>query len=491
MLTWPDGKFRFEGVANSYAQVTAQKPGYFPPEQINHMGSRTLVLSADKEDAPITVKLVPEGVIYGRIDGDSGEPVENIPVQLIWERFENGKNVRDANRTATIDEQGEFRLAELQPGRYFVYVGPGFWPVSFPAKLSQGGARGYSGVFYPGVPDMDSATAIEISPGKHVEINLTLASQPFYRISGRISGYSADIGGNVQILAPSGQTLGAGVDLNPATGTFRSSWFPGGACRIVAEAQDPKTNQQYFASQNLNVTSDLTGIHLALVPAGMIAVTTRVEATQSDTRYSAGSPVGFATFGPRMGNQPYEFAHVTLKAHGSSFTGQQQYSESTTPENAVPVIRNVPPGLYSVEVNANGPFYVASARAGSVNLLEENLTVGPGGSNEAIEIVVRDDFASVEGNLVFDAEADRVTILVFPAKGEQGRQAMTMMGGARSYQLSRLAPGEYKLLAVSNPEELDESNLEVRHKYMSMARAVSLAPGQKAKVELHVNRVGE
>src|SRR6202171_2736497 len=34
VLTGADGKFQFEGVANGYFQITAQKPGYFAPEQL-------------------------------------------------------------------------------------------------------------------------------------------------------------------------------------------------------------------------------------------------------------------------------------------------------------------------------------------------------------------------------------------------------------------------------------------------------------------------
>ena len=494
VLTGAEGKFQFDGLTNGYFQITAQKPGYFAAEQLQRSGTRPLMFSAEKEDAPVTIKLVPEGVIYGRINGENGEPAENIPVQIVWERIENGKKMRDANRRVETDEQGEFRVPELQPGKYFVFAGPSYWPVSFPGKLSQSGARGYSGVFYPGVPDLSSAGVIEITPGKHAEINLTLTSQPFYRISGTISGYSPEVGISLQIVSASGQEIGAGLDMDEARGTFRSSWFPGGVCTLTAQAQNPKTNQQYFASQSLNVTSELSGVHLALVPGAVIPVSARVESTRNDTPGDGRPPqMFFSSSGRRQVHQQDSPAGAALRPQGRLFSQQQQYTQSTTEEDPNPPIRNVPPGVYSVEIQPNGPYYVQSARSGSIDLLEQNLTVGPGASNQAIEIVLRDDFASLEGSLTFDAQGEAATILIIPANApmnaQQPRRDVSVMGGSRSFQIPQLAPGEYKVLAVYNPEDLEYDNPEAMRKYLSKARDVLLAPNQKAKVELEVVRI--
>src|ERR1700730_1432854 len=107
VLTGADGKFQFDGLTNGYFQITAQKTGYFAAEQLQRSGVRPVIFRAEKEDAPVTIKLVPEGVISGRINGENGEPAENIPVQIVWERIENGKKMRDANRRVETDDKGE------------------------------------------------------------------------------------------------------------------------------------------------------------------------------------------------------------------------------------------------------------------------------------------------------------------------------------------------------------------------------------------------
>jgi hypothetical protein len=494
MLTEPDGKFQFEGLPSGSFPLSARKPGYFSPEQIRRNGAPPKSVNPD-EDRPVTLKLIPEGIVYGRITGDNGEPVGYMPVQILWERVENGKRIRESARSARTDEQGEFRQAELQPGKYFVFVGPSPWPASFPARLSQGGARGYPGVFYPGVPDLSSATAIEITPGKHAEINVSLSSQPFYRISGTISGYGPEQNVSFEMFSASGQPIGAGIELDEARGTFRSSWVPAGVCTVIAGSQDPKTNQPRFATQRLNVTSDLGGVHLALLPSALIPLNIRVEATRSDTQTDGRN---MSTFfgGFNQIHQQSSPARVVLTPQEHAFAyRQQQFSESFADNDPTPAIRNIPAGVYSVEVAPNGPYYVQSVRSGPVDLLEQSLTVVPGGSNQPIEIVLRDDFATLEGSLKFGAESESATIIMISpnsvAEVPQRRNIVGVTNKAPSFQIPQLAPGEYKLLAVDNPDELEYANPEVVRKYLSKARDVSLVPNQKSKVEMEVIHIGD
>ena len=493
MLTGADGKFQFEGLSNGGFPLTVRKPGYFSTEEIRRQSAQPVYVRPE-EERPVTLKLIPEGVLYGRITGDNGEPVEYMPVQIIFERVENGKRTRDNSRTVRTDEQGEFRQAELLPGKYFVFVGPSSWPVAFPARLSQSGARGYPGVYYPGVPDLFSATAIDMTAGKQAEINLSVSSQPFYRISGTLSGYGPGQGVNFQIVSASGQSIGAGVEFDEARGTFRSSWVPAGVCTITVESQDANTGRQSYGSQRLNVTSDMGGVHLALLPSAVIPVNIRLEATAPEPVVGPGEifPSGRGHQMRAVQNSP---ARVVLTPQQHLFAQQQQYSNSVTDEDSAPAIRNVPPGVYSVEINPSGPYYVLSARSGSANLLQQSLTVAPGGSNQPIDVVLRDDFASLEGSLS-GRESQVTTVIIMAAnsiaKTMQTRNVTVMgTGVSSSFQIPQVAPGEYKILAVEGADEIEYDNPEVMSKYLSKARDISLLPNQKAKVELTVVHAGD
>jgi len=402
-------------------------------------------------------------------------------------------------RGASTDEQGEFRLAELQPGKYFVFVGPSSGPSSFPANLSQPGARGYPGAFYPGAPDLASAAPIDITPGKHAEINLTLPSQPFYRISGTVSGYLQNQGINLEIINAAGQPISAGLRFDPLKGVFRTQWLPAGLCTLTAQMQDPATQQEYFASQDLNLTSDLTGVHLVLLPNITIPVNFHLETTRDD---SAQGPVtGFAYSGPRSTRrqQGYVPARVVLTPQSPSISPQQRFSQFMGRDESALVVPNLVPGVYSVEVAPNGPYYVQSVRSGSLDLLEQSLHIAPGTAVQPMEIVLRDDFAILEGSASSDGAGNPAMVIAIP----EGAQRQVLWVGLTSsaglldparpkatFFMPQFPPGNYKLLAVDTTD-FEYANPDVLRKYLSRAREISIAPNQRAKVELELTHIGD
>ena len=490
-LTGADGKFQFEGLPRGTFTVVAQKPGYFSPQQLGGTRQPWITVDTEQTPPPVVVKLIPEGVLAGRVTGEDGEPVESLPVQLFSERVENGKRMRTQSHGTSTDEQGEFRVAELQPGKYFVFIGPSPLPVAFPTKLSQQGARGYPAAFYPGATDMASATPIEITPGKHVEINLTLSAHPFYRISGTVGGYAPDRGVNLEITNAAGQPMNAGFNFDAARGTFQTQWVPAGTYAITALAQDPQNQQEYSAAQSVNLASDVSSVHLMLLPNVNVPVHCHVEWTRTDAQ-----PLPTMTFFSRRGNG-LQKVHENIPAQVTfipqdQFRPPQQRVLQAMPDDTVGV-PNVAPGTYRVEIMPNGPYYVESARYGSVNLLEQNLTIAPGGGVQGIEIVLRDDFATLAGSIAVTGEEDTATIVAIPEDSQ--KQIRTAIAGRGSgidakrgiwFQLSQLPPGAYRVLAVSGSGDFEYTNPELLGKYLAASRSVTLTANQTTKIELEM-----
>jgi hypothetical protein len=477
MLTGPDGKFQFDGLPAGQSTVTVRKPGFFTEEEIQPSGGGQRLATTGPNTSPIVLKLIPEGVIYGKISGDDSEPIEGLPIQLLAQRLQNGRKVWEERAGATTDEEGMFRIAELHPGNYFLSAGPSRAPVTFPSKLSQSGAQGIPVTFYPSGSDLAAASPIPITPGKRFEVNLSLSPRPFYRVSGRVAGYGQGQYVSLQVLDSTGKSVANNSRFDPTNGSFQIPWIPAGAYALRADSPGAQ-GQALTATIPLIVNSDLSGLHIMLMPT--VSIPIRMQLISSRT----GSE--------RLPEQEnWSPAYVQLVSRDNGLTemryGAQQVGERG---NSSLQLQNVAPGTYEVEINPNGMFYVQSATSGTTNLLESHLSVAPGGSMQPIEIVMRDDVASLSGNVSSDNQPLSATVMAIPERSS-AQPIMQPADSNGSFQFAFLPPGAYKILAVDHPEQLEYSNPDVLRKYLSKARDTTLSADQAARIDLELVKVGE
>ena len=477
MLTGPDGKFQFAGLPPGQSTIMVRKPGFFSEGDFEPNAQGQHLATTGPNSSPVVLKLVPEGVIYGRISEEDNEPIEGLPVELLAQRLQNGRKIWDRRPQAVTDEDGNFRIAELQPGDYFLSAGPSHNPVILPAHLSQPGAQGIPLVYYPGGSELAAAAPIAISPGKKVEINLTLSPQPFYRLSGTINGYVPGQPVNLQLRNSAGIPLPYNWRFDSASGTFHVNGVPVGAYTLRADAPDSH-GHSLTATVPLIVSADLSALHLSLLPTVTIPIRMSVIASRTGAE--------------RFWEQENYFpAYVQLVARNAGLFELRYGSQQVGERGAASLeLQNIAPGTYSVEVNPNGPLYVQSATSGTTNLLESDLSVAPGSSPQSIEITLRDDVAFLSGTVYLGNLSLSATILAFSEHTSvPPRIQPTYSGG--NFQLSPLPPGTYKILAVDHPDLLEYANPEAVKKYLSKAYEVTLSPEQSAKIDLELTKVGE
>jgi hypothetical protein len=483
-LTGPDGKFQFDGLPGGQTNITARKPGFFSQEELENQSFRFTrqLVTVGPDVSPAILKLVPEGVIYGRIIGDDSEPIENLPIQLVVQRLENGRKVWQDRQGGTTNEDGEFRIAELQPGTYYLSAGPGWNPVPSASGSSNSAPLGFPVVYYPAGADISSASPISIVPGKRVEINFTLSSQPCFRVAGTIAGYSPGQFANLEVFNSAGKRFTTGYRFDAATGDFRIPCIAPGVYTLFATAPPvgPQVGQgrSLTGTSPLTVNANLSGIHLLLLPNANISIHMRVISSRT----------GSEQFSQQENYFP---AYVQLVSHGpgmfESRHGSQQVGE---PGSTRLELQNIPPGTYGVEINPNGMLYAESATSGPTNLLESDLSVPPGGSPQPIEITLRDDGASLTGSVSMDNRPVTATVLAF-SEHSAIPPIIQPTDSNGSIQLPFLAPGEYKILAVDRIEQLEYRNPEVMSKYLVRASEITLFPGRSAKIELELVKMEE
>jgi len=151
----------------------------------------------------------------------------------------------------------------------------------------------------------------------------------------------------------------------------------------------------------------------------------------------------------------------------------------------------VDPGKYAVDLMPHGRWYVQSAVYGETNLLSDDLTVVPG-QNYPMEIVLRDDGATLTGNVKStDGTSAPATILVVPQPASQRGTRVVQSFPQNGFTQKGIAPGEYLVFAFDHADKIEYANPEVLQPYASQAGHVTLLPNQETHVALNLIRTGD
>jgi hypothetical protein len=162
--------------------------------------------------------------------------------------------------------------------------------------------------------------------------------------------------------------------------------------------------------------------------------------------------------------------------------------ETGKPESLA--LRNVEPGTYWVEINRNSPWYVESARCGNVDLLRETLTVTSGPPCATIDIVLRDDAATLGVSGTWDGDPAQATMVLLPERAPQQAKMFPIAKGSE-VEFGDLAPGTYSVMLLDRADGLEYKDPEAMSAYSSKAAHVTLAPNQKMSVSAELIRAGK
>ena len=123
-ITDGEGRFLFTLVPPGTFTVSAQRTGFVEPR----IGSTVLSILPDQRLTGIELELAPASAIAGRVLSASGEPRRDVVVTAVQEQFESGRRELSpcfaaAGARSETDENGAYRLYNLEPGEYYVSVG--------------------------------------------------------------------------------------------------------------------------------------------------------------------------------------------------------------------------------------------------------------------------------------------------------------------------------------------------------------------------------
>jgi Carboxypeptidase regulatory-like domain len=466
LLTDSEGRFEFPAMPESDVNILVHKPGFFGDLELHPSDFQPQIVHLNADTPPLTLKLLPEGVVLGHVATLKGEPIEDTTVRVLREAATNGYRRWESRGQAVTDEDGQFRIVNLIPGQYLLVAGPnlpGIRRVRNRSPLQEG----FASMFYPGVPDLESATPFVISAGQQVRADFAVKLETIYHVSGTVVGFVPGSGVGIQFASRSGEMIPAPIDVDMQTGKFQGA-IPAG--NYILQVRGSDSSGRLSASDvPIVVKGDVEGIFLPVGSAISMAV-------KVDPRPSGGSAdraVGSVLPTRDLAVSTVRLVSTELRIDPVEFQADRN-------EQGALAFRNLLPGHYSVEITPTAPWCVKSATSGGTDLLHEELVIGSGRRVEPIEVVLRDDSANLRGQIRQDGRPAGGYVILFSDQASLVHaQTMQLSPGADFY-FPGLAPGDYKLLAFDTLDGLEFRNPETIGPYLSKAAAITL----------HANEIG-
>src|SRR5258708_11372461 len=175
-----DGHCYIEGVLPGRYRIFVEKTGFVG---VNGHGLKSdtnvLTVQAGKPGEDLLFRMVPTAVISGRITDEDGDPMSGV--RVVAQKKKPGKSTRESVGTEGTNDLGEYRLAGLFPGQYWIVAMPPpdlrdyeKQEKSLAGEPQEGEAppdTRYVNTYYPGTYDAMQASAVTLKAGDEIPVN--------------------------------------------------------------------------------------------------------------------------------------------------------------------------------------------------------------------------------------------------------------------------------------------------------------------------------
>jgi hypothetical protein len=493
-LTGTDGGFRIENVAPGRYHLFVERSGFQEIDKHRRRADgRVITLSAGQELKDLVIHLQAAAVVEGRITDEDGDPMPEAQVAVLRQTFVAGHTHWEQAGAERTNDLGEYRIAGLAAGNYFVSVTPppdfrslieasGNAPTENPsnAAAEKPAPAAYQTTYYPGTRDRAQAAPIQLHAGDDFPANFSLVPSPSLIIRGSVVNLPPGTTAAVMLQSKDLSLVLNGAEMHK-DGSFEIRDVAPGAYTIFATVDNGAVPM--MARQALLVASEnVEGLRLTPQAGGSIRGRVRMESN------------GAAKPDP---SQMFLLLHSTADdddtlsaysmAEGVSSPGFSTLAHVNGDGSFA--WKDVPPGHYFVQIgdaSAMPDWFLKSVAAGGAGA-DFGFTVGGGAT--VISLVASANGAVAEGvatNQKDQPIADAIVVAVpearFRSLPDRYRKAVTDQTGR--FTLRGLSPGDYTIFAWESIDGDAYYNPEFLKSYEGQGKALHANEGERTSMQL-------
>jgi hypothetical protein len=459
-LTDAAGHFEFDGLAEGAGFVSIMKPGFLDGRTLPGGVAAGVAVQIHRDAPAIVLRMLPAGAIVGRVTTRDEQPLEDFGVRVIAKRTIEGQSVTSIGQfRGQTNDDGEFRISGLPPGKYYVFV-----EQSQNTTLGQRGVENpreqtYAQTFYPGVSDLGNAVALELAAGRELEANFRLTAEPLYQVGGTANAQVEPVP-MLQFERKAGEDFDFTESVSVENGRFQAKLLAG-SYTVTSIGGDSR--RLTTPGPTVVISSDTPDVHILM--SAMPSIPVQVQAEHAGGSTEQGVP-----------RQDGALAMYLQLVPRSIFRSRKYWRTDQA-------IESVDPGVYGVEITTLNKWRVKSVRSGGVDLLGDDLTVSEGAQPPAIEVTLRDDAASIAGTVTQGNTLVSATVLLVQQHSARNLvKTMPVITG--KFDFEGVSPGEYMILALDEADEIEYRNPEILDTYLPTATHIDVLPHSVTNINL-------
>jgi hypothetical protein len=493
-VTGADGTFHMDNIAPGRYRLFAERTGYLEVDKHRpRSDGRLLTLSAGQELRDVLIRLQAAAVIEGRVTDEDGDPLAEAQVAVLRQTFAFGRRHWEQAGGERTNDLGEYRIANLPAGSYYISVTP---PLDFkslietanaPASNQRNAADGperpaptsYMTTYYPGTKDRSQAAPIDLHPGDDFPASFSLTPSPSVLIRGAITNLAP--GNSAVVMLQSQDSNVQSAAEVKRNGTFEIRDVSPGAYTLIATVTDATGTKQ--ARQQVQVGSaNVEGLRLAPQVGGWVHGYLRLESKTRIGRFTAGR----VFLSLLLADDDGDVSRAMLI--GGGFAPMAQMNTDGSFE-----WKDVPPGHYYVQFSGDESvspdWFLKSSIVAGRDVTDSGFTVN--GGTVVLDLVASADGAVVDG-LAVDTKSEPIANAVVVAMPEPrlrsrtDRFLKTVSDQSGHFTLHGVTPGAYTLIAWESIDGDAYYNPEFLNKYEGQGRPLHLTEGERTSVRLGV-----